>query len=277
MLVYLVKKRYQFYRYTRHLSLSRQSSPIVENVQVKAAAIGSIAGLAGSLVGMGGAFISLPLMTGVLKMTQHTAHATSLAAVAACGAGGAVGYVASENVDWRAAAAISMSGIISARLGAKFAGSLDGAALKKLFGAFNIAIAPSVLSKLKVFKSEEVEARQTGKDSNPGVFHLMSMAGIGAITGGISGLFGVGGGSITVPGVALASDFSHYKVLGTSLGAMVVPAMAGVMTHHCAGRVVWRVAWPLAAGSALGCYIGGRYVAMRVEEDMLRLIFFGKK
>ena len=63
--------------------------PLVE--QVKACAIGATAGLVGSLAGLGGGFVMIPMMTHHsrrlvcgLGLTQHQAHGTSLIAVGRC-------------------------------------------------------------------------------------------------------------------------------------------------------------------------------------------------
>ena len=58
-----------------------------------AAGIGACAGFAGSLVGLGGGFVAVPMMTNVLKLTQHQAHGTSLAVVAATGTAGGMAFL----------------------------------------------------------------------------------------------------------------------------------------------------------------------------------------
>lgn len=68
---------------------------------VTAAAIGVTAGGLGSLVGMGGGFVAIPLLTSrLVGMGQHQAHATSVAAVLACGAAGAASFATAGSVDW---------------------------------------------------------------------------------------------------------------------------------------------------------------------------------
>ncbi len=68
--------------------------------QLKSFSIGTLAGLLGSLAGMGGGFVMIPLMTaarsslwrGGLGVSQHQAHGTSLFAVGTTGLAGALGY-----------------------------------------------------------------------------------------------------------------------------------------------------------------------------------------
>jgi uncharacterized membrane protein YfcA len=60
--------------------------------QLASLVIGTGAGAAGSLVGMGGAFIALPLLKGALKLNVHTAHGTSIATVLLTSIGACFAY-----------------------------------------------------------------------------------------------------------------------------------------------------------------------------------------
>ena len=62
--------------------------PPVSNLPLKGFATGALAGAFGSWVGLGGGFVSLPILTMVLRLTQHQAHGTSLCAVTATGFAG---------------------------------------------------------------------------------------------------------------------------------------------------------------------------------------------
>lgn len=76
-----------------------------------------------------------------------------------------------------------------------------------------------------------------------------------------------------MPALVLSTDMSHHSALGTSLCAMVMPAMVGVYTHHKKGNVNWRVAPLLALGSSVGAYVGGREIATNLDEGVLRAGF----
>ena len=60
----------------------------VSHLPLKGFATGALAGAFGSWVGLGGGFVSLPILTMVLRLTQHQAHGTSLCAVTATGFAG---------------------------------------------------------------------------------------------------------------------------------------------------------------------------------------------
>jgi uncharacterized membrane protein YfcA len=102
---------------------------------------------------------------------------------------------------------------------------------------------------------------------------LLPASVIGIFSGFLSGMFGVGGGAIVVPALVLSTDMSHHSALGTSLCAMVLPAMVGTYTHSTRGNVNWRVAPMLALGSAAAAFVGGREVGMNLDEGVLRTGF----
>ena len=79
---------------------------------------------------------------------------------------------------------------------------------------------------------------------------------LGIAVGTASGLFGIGGGIIIVP--ALVYLFGYYTRIsvGTSLLAVVFPAVAGVISYAIDGNVNFLMAVLLAAGSIVGAPIG---------------------
>ena len=156
---------------------SSKSSDQVDYIAPKALAIGSLAGLCGSLVGLGGGFVMIPMMTSrLIKLSQHQAHGTSLFAVTTTGIAGALGY--SGKVDFEAAAAIAMTGMVSARLGAMATSLLSEKMLRKALGVSMICVAPLVPMKTYFMKSEK-EGKKNTKDNDGSVDRLIVPAMIG--------------------------------------------------------------------------------------------------
>lgn len=281
--------------------------------QVKSFSIGSLAGLLGSLAGMGGGFVMIPLMTaarsiglrGGLGLNQHQAHGTSLFAVGTTGLAGALGYgirMGNEEeettdsdegsaikkqglVELDTAVALAATAMVTARLGAISSAFLSERVLKKCLGAFMICIAPLIPGKayLEALHDNfdpsspdskkhilQDEALHTQHDHMSQLERLLPASAIGIFSGFLSGMFGVGGGAIVVPALVLTTDISHHSALGTSLCAMVLPAMIGTYTHAKRGNVNFRFGPMLALGSAVGAFVGGREVGVHLEEDVLR-------
>lgn len=243
----------------------------------KAFCVGAFAGILGSLAGMGGGFVMIPLMTSsLLKLTQHQAHGTSLFAVAATGVAGALGY--SGQVDVEAAVAISVSGMIMARAGAGMTATMSERSLKRALGVFMLLIAPLVPAKAYFMQiQDETRKKNIMRISNSNnellgkgfLQRIGPPAVIGLGSGFLAGLFGVGGGAIVVPALTLCTDMTHYQALGTSLCAMALPAMVGTSTHFSKGNVAIRIAPTLALGSFVGAYLGGN-LGLQTDETTLR-------
>jgi hypothetical protein len=79
---------------------------------------------------------------------------------------------------------------------------------------------------------------------------------IGAVAGGLSGLFGVGGGILIVPALALFTRMEQRLAHGTSLAATGPLALAGLVGYAIAGEVDWTIALLLLIGSLVGAVIG---------------------
>ncbi|MGM1018063.1 MAG: sulfite exporter TauE/SafE family protein [Actinomycetota bacterium] len=97
---------------------------------------------------------------------------------------------------------------------------------------------------------------------------------IGMIAGLLSGLFGVGGGTVIVPLLVLLLAYDQRLAAGTSLAAIVPTASVGVVSYAASGSVAWIPALILAAGAVVGAQIGTRLLP-RISQTALRWGFVG--
>lgn len=237
---------------------------------------GVLAGGGGSVVGMGGAFVAIPALTSRwIALSQHKAQATSLAAVLATGVGGATSFALAGAVDWSAVVAIAAGGTITANLGARLSSQLPGHAMKGMLGALMAVTAGAVMLKPMLLEIEDSKtASNTSTSSELGLERVAKLGVIGCGVGLFAGVFGVGGGAITVPALAFcAPELSHHEAIGTSCAAMVLPAVSGLCRHAATGALVSSAAVPLAIGTACGAFVGGRYIALQMDETTLRWVF----
>ena len=101
---------------------------------------------------------------------------------------------------------------------------------------------------------------------------LLGAAGVGLLAGFLSGLFGVGGGILIVPGLVLLMRMDQRRAHGTSLAAIVPIAVAGVAGYALADAVDWTAGALLIVGAAGGAVLGT--TALRVvPENWLRALF----
>lgn len=100
----------------------------------------------------------------------------------------------------------------------------------------------------------------------------LALAGIGLAAGILSGMFGVGGGIIMVPAMALLVRMSQRSAAATSLAAIVPIATVGALIFGGAASVDLPAAGLLVIGSLTGVQLGSRLMA-RISEDRLRVAF----
>ena len=270
--------------------------------------LGSLVGLGGGFVA-----IPALTSTSWLGLGQHAAHGTSLCTAVSTGAFGAWGFYDEDpnNVDWEAAAVMAAAGAVSSRFAAKYATkNLSPAQLKKAMGAFMISMGvftparPYVMQQLEAAKKARAASSVDGgaatsppiapnapggvSESGAGggaaiisgakLRELANLTGVGLGTGVIAGVFGVGGGAVLVPALSMLLPDrikTHKQALATSLAAMVPVGTMGAITHYRLGNIPYpmKMALPLAAGSALGSYLSALYVAGKMNDEHLRILF----
>jgi uncharacterized membrane protein YfcA len=103
---------------------------------------------------------------------------------------------------------------------------------------------------------------------------ILTCVGIGLLAGLLSGLFGVGGGTVIVPLLVLILGFDQRLAAGTSLAAIVPTATVGVISYALHGSVAWIPALLLAAGAVVGAQIG-TWLLPRLSQTILRWAFVG--
>lgn len=225
--------------------------------------LGLIAGIFGGLVGLGGGVIMIPLMVGIKKLTQHRAHGTSLVALVFTGIAGAITYSLKGSVDVAASALLAVSAVFTARAGAKFAHALPEWKLKRSFGGFLILVSSLLLIKpyLPGLVLSTVEWHKS-------VILLLT----GVFTGFLSGMMGVGGGTIMVSAMVLLTGMGQHISQGTALLAMVPVGGVGAYMHGKLGNVEGALLAGLIPGILVGTYLGGT-LAHNLSEAALRVVF----
>lgn len=103
---------------------------------------------------------------------------------------------------------------------------------------------------------------------------LLMGAGIGLVAGLASGYVGVGGGFIMVPLMLSLIGIPMKKASGTSLIAVMILAIPGVIEQGMLGNINYMAGIMVAIGSIPGAVIGARLVR-KVPERILRFIFGG--
>jgi uncharacterized membrane protein YfcA len=95
---------------------------------------------------------------------------------------------------------------------------------------------------------------------------------LGFAAGILAGFFGVGGGILFVPTLALAIGLSQLEAEATSLAAILPAVAAGAWQQQRYGNVRWRAAAMIGVASIVGVEAGVR-VAAALPEEVLRRLF----
>jgi uncharacterized protein len=225
--------------------------------------IGFIAGIFGGLVGLGGGVVMIPLMVGILKMGQHKAHGTSLVALVFTGISGAITYAVKGSVDFFGSLLLAITAVFTARAGAHFAHALPEWKLKRAFGGFLVLVSLLLLSKPYLSHAGGTVSGST---------KIVTLLLTGIFSGFLSGMMGVGGGTIMVPAMVLLAGFSQHTAQGTSLLSMVPAGGVGAFTHWKLGNVQSDLLTGLIPGILIGTYLGGS-LAHILSEGTLRIVF----
>jgi uncharacterized membrane protein YfcA len=97
----------------------------------------------------------------------------------------------------------------------------------------------------------------------------------GLVVGAVSGMIGIGGGTLVIPALIYFFGFSQLKANGTSLAMLLPPiGVFAVMEYARKGNIDWRFALLLAIGFAIGGFVGGKFAnSPYAKETGLRIMF----
>jgi uncharacterized membrane protein YfcA len=96
--------------------------------------------------------------------------------------------------------------------------------------------------------------------------------GLGLVAGVLSGLFGIGGGVVVVPGLVLLLGYTQKTATGTSLLALLLPVgVLAVGSYAREGHVNVRVGLLVSLGIFAGALVGARFALAQSEATLRRL------
>lgn len=119
--------------------------------------------------------------------------------------------------------------------------------------------------------SAEVRAQSVDGRTPANAHAIALLIAVGLACGLLSGLFGIGGGTIIVPAMVWLG-MSQRHAAATSLAAIVPTSISGVVSYAAQGDVNWLAALLLAVGVIAGSQIGSLLLS-RLPELVLRWIW----
>lgn len=232
-------------------------------------AIGLAGSSVGSLIGTGGGIVMNPLLL-LLNLRQQVIHGTSLCAITVTAAVSAFRYAGASQVNLFAASILALGAIFTAPLGARSSFRMNAKTLKKRFGLFLLFVSVLIPSLPFILASAPQSAL-------PSMVQNGILVVIGLLSGYLSGLLGIGGGTITVPALVLVAGFGQKEAQGSALLAMLVPSVFASFSHARLRQVQADLLPGLIVGALIGANVGSG-LALFLPEKMLRvfcsLVFF---
>lgn len=106
----------------------------------RAIVTGSIGGFASGLTGIGGGTVMVPMLTALMRLPQHHAHATSLVVVIFAATAAAIPYLVRDEVDWWLALGLGVGGVGGAQIGVRLMQHVAERQLRVLFALFLLVV-----------------------------------------------------------------------------------------------------------------------------------------
>jgi len=209
----------------------------------------------------------VPALTSFLGVEPRFAVGTSAVVVLAVSCTACQTYFSRGLVSLRTASAIAVTALVTARLGASQTAKVNPKTLKRYFGGWLLIASSLIAAKAAGLTASGAVLQNVG--ATVAVPPLLIL---GAATGLISGLLGVGGGTVLVPALTLGFHFPQALAQGSALMAILPPAITSTLTHLQKGNVDRS----LVGGAVLGALAGssvGSTVAARLPERALRMVF----
>ncbi len=249
--------------------------------------ISAVAGILGSLLGLGGGIIVIPVLTLLFKIDIRYAIGASIVSVIATSSGAAAAYVRERMTNLRVAMLLEVATVSGALSGAFLAGLIRGRWLYVIFGLVMSYSAVMMFRKRHRVVSEEfiaapwadwlkLHSSYYDEALKREINYRVARTGVGLAlmyaAGLISGLLGIGSGALKVPAMDLAMRLPIKVSSATSNFMIGVTAAASAGVYFMRGDIDPFVAAPVAAGVVMGATLGSRLLSV-LESRLIRVAF----
>jgi uncharacterized protein len=243
-----------------------------------------LAGLLGSLTGLGGGMVIVPVLTLLFRADIHYAIGASLVSVIATSSGAAAAYVREGFSNIRIGMFLEIATTLGAIFGAYLTARVSTHAIGMIFGLVLLYSAFASLKKKRPHTAsaesnrlaERLRLRGSFPTANgdeeyiaqrvPAGFGLMFSAGT------LSGLLGIGSGAVKVLAMDQAMGLP-FKVSTTTSNFMIgVTAAASAGIYLSRGYISPQLAMPVMLGVLAGSLIGTK-ILVHAEVKTLRIVF----
>ncbi|MEN6414060.1 MAG: sulfite exporter TauE/SafE family protein [Veillonellales bacterium] len=227
--------------------------------------LGFSVGTFGTLVGIGGGIILVPIFLMIFHWTPQHAIGTSLVVVFFNAMSGSIAYIRQKRVYYDAAIRFSLATLPGAFIGSYLAVYFTGSSFRIAFGILLMIMA--ILTYFKPAKKAE------GATFDKNTFHYNRTFGvfISLLVGFISSIMGIGGGIIHVPAMVYLLAFPPHIATATSHFVLAASSLFGVVSHFMLNNILIKPALLIGFGAVLGAQFGAR-LSLKVKSRSIMLI-----
>lgn len=217
-------------------------------------------GTFGSLLGLGGGLILVPLFMLFMLEPNGSTFAnvqqivgTSLFVVLCNAVSGTWAYVRQRRIFLRAAVPFALATVPGAFLGGYISEYFSGPAFSLTFG-----VTMAALGCLMWRNSRGKKASASAEGFDPATSDIKLPLGIvcSFFVGFLSSILGIGGGIIHVPMMVFLLGFPPQIAVATSTFVLMVSSVVGTVSHGLLGHILWGPAVMIGIGALLGAQIG---------------------
>lgn len=227
--------------------------------------LGLAVGCFGTLVGIGGGFLLVPLFMLALHWTPQNAVGTSLAVVFFNALSGTIAYIKQKRVYYDAAIRFSIATLPGAFLGSYLVQYFTGPSFRLTFGILVILLASFMFFRPAKKASTEIFDSETFTYNRPlGIF-------LSVIVGFLSSILGIGGGIIHVPAMIYLLAFPTHVATATSHFILSISTFFGVTSHFLLHNILIKPAIIIGAGAVIGAQIGAK-LSSRVKSRWIIIL-----
>ncbi|MDE1829802.1 MAG: sulfite exporter TauE/SafE family protein [Thaumarchaeota archaeon] len=222
--------------------------------------LGFVAGVLGSMIGLGGGFVIVPALT-FAGYSPTLAASDSLFAAFCNAVASTVSYARQKRIMYSLGIKLALLSIPGTVLGAYISDSISPPMFKLLFGFVLVASSVYIYSKRKMEPREYNISKQV----------MVLAIGSSFFAGIVSSLFGIGGGTVFVPLMVVAIGLSMKIAAPTSQFILMFAAASGMIVHSLLGHPDYLEAGLLSVGAFVGGIVGSK-MSLKVSEGKLRVL-----
>ncbi|MCS7462305.1 sulfite exporter TauE/SafE family protein [Paenibacillus doosanensis] len=226
-----------------------------------------VVGLLLGFVGAGGSGFIIAMLSTAFGFSIHTALGTSLAAMVFTTLSGAFSHYREGNVAVKPGIVIGITGAAGAWISSGYSAYVPAEHLMWMTAGMLF------LSSLLLWIRMTMTSRASQNGGRPlresGVRFWLASAAIGAVTGAMSGFFGIGSTPFIQIGMIILLGLSIRQAAGTTMLVIIPIALAGGAGYYQMGYLDIPLLIQVVVGSMIGSYIGAKFTS-RVPLGVLK-------